>query len=56
MVLWDAKPAPPRVLISRVPLNVATDEVEHSRYDWEAPPLTLSSLEVQSRADQGLEK
>jgi hypothetical protein len=56
LVLCDANPAPPNVCMSRVPLKVAMGEdTEQSRKDCDAPPLTRSSLEVQSSGDHGLD-
>lgn len=55
VVRCDANPAPPRVSMSRLPLNVAWSvSGEISRVDWEEPPRTRSSEEVQSLGDHCL--
>jgi len=56
IVRCDAKPAPPRVLMSRFPWKWAVGwSGVMVRWDWEDPPRTLSSEDVQSEGDHGLE-
>lgn len=55
VVRWLAKPAPPRAEVSRLPQKRAMgSRGEHCMYECEAPPLTRSSLSVQSVEVQGL--
>lgn len=52
---WEAKPAPPSVLISRFPEKVAVrEEGEQIRVETEEPPRTRSSEVVQSEGFQAL--
>lgn len=55
-VRWEAKPAPPRAVVSKCPRNVAVEgeEDEIMRCDVEEPPRTVSSEAVQSVGSQGL--
>lgn len=56
VVRWEAKPAPPRVFMSRVPWNFARrEEGEQVRFEIEEPPRTRSSDEVHSFGVQALE-
>ena len=55
VVRCEAKPAPPRVVMSRVPWKVAVlGDFLMCREECEAPPRTRSSVEVQLVEDQGL--
>lgn len=47
---WEAKPAPPRVEVSRWPWKVAPlgADAQGSRWEVEEPPRTVSLEEVQS--------
>lgn len=54
-VRCEAKPVPPRVLVSRVPWNLAIrEDAEQVSSDCEEPPRTRSSEAVQSFGDQAL--
>lgn len=52
---WEAKPAPPSVLMSRVPEKIAVrEDGEQTRVEIEEPPRTRSSDVVQSEGFQAL--
>lgn len=54
-VRWEAKPAPPSVLMSKFPEKVAVrEEGEQVRVEVEEPPRTRSSEVVQSEGFQAL--
>lgn len=51
---WEAKPAPPRVLVSRWPWKQARSGSVTVRYDVLEPPRTRSSEAVHLAASHGL--
>lgn len=54
VVRWEANPAPPRVVMSRCPLNRTVLFGRILRLEYEEPPRTRSSEEVQFVGDHGL--
>jgi hypothetical protein len=54
VVRWEVNPAPPRVVMSRFPLNRTVLLGRMLRPEYEEPPRTRSSEEVQFVGDHGL--